>query len=101
MTMISTESSHAPAWWTNRLARTASIRPVACEATPFVWQNRLYRVESYPRYFDFPGVRPDYRFFEDEIRVRDVASGQVVSVPQREPVGCQRPRAGRIRRTAD
>ena len=79
--MISTESSHAPARWTNRLARTASIGPVACEVTPFVWQNRLYRVENYPRYFDFPGARPDYRFLEDEIRVRDVASGQIVSVP--------------------
>ncbi len=69
--------------WTNRLRRTASIGPVACEVTPLVWEGRLYRVENYPRYFDFPGAAPDFRFHEDEIRVRDVQSDSVVSVPLR------------------
>lgn len=81
--MTSNDTAPSLARWANRLVRMASIGPVACEVTPFVWQGRLYRVENYPRYFDFPGAQPYYRFHEDEIRIRDVASGAIISVPLR------------------
>jgi alpha-L-fucosidase len=67
--------------WTNRLRRTVSLGPIAGEVTPFVWNERLYRVENYPRYLDFPVDDPTYRFHEDEIRIRDVETNTIVSVP--------------------
>ena len=69
--------------WTNRLKRTLSLGPISGEVTPFVWNDRLYRVENHPRYFDFPVADPTYRFNEDEVRIRDVETGAIVSVPLR------------------
>ena len=70
--------------WQNPLKRTSSLGPVAGEVTPFVFEDRLYRVENYPRYLDFPEQKdPTFRFHEDEVRVRDVESNAVLSVPFR------------------
>jgi alpha-L-fucosidase len=70
--------------WLNPLKRTCSLGPVAGEVTPFVFKDRLYRVENYPRYLDFPDQKdPTYLFHEDEVRIRDVESGAVASVPMR------------------
>ncbi|NLB55451.1 MAG: hypothetical protein GX811_06755 [Lentisphaerae bacterium] len=51
------------------------------EVTPFVFNNRLYRLENFVRSVDFPGEKPDYRFFEDGFRIRDVEKNRIVSVP--------------------
>ena len=70
--------------WENRLRKTSVIGPrIAGEATPFVFRDRLYRLENHPRYFDFPGRPPQYRSEEDEIRIRDVEADRIVSVPLR------------------
>ena len=69
--------------WTNRLKRVASFGPVAFEITPFVLNDRLYRLENYPRYLDFQVSDPSYRFHEDEIRIRDVETGAIISAPLR------------------
>jgi len=69
--------------WTNRLKRTVSLGPITHEVTPFVWNDRLYRVENCPRFLDFQVEDPTYRFHEDEIRIRDVEIDTIVSVPLR------------------
>jgi alpha-L-fucosidase len=51
------------------------------ETTPFVFGNRLYRVENWQKYFDLPGSAPGERFMEDQVRIWDIDSNQVVSVP--------------------
>lgn len=70
--------------WKCRLYKTAVIGPnIAGEVTPFVLNNRLYRVENHPRQFDFPDQKPTYRFSEDEIRIRDVEVDRIINVPLR------------------
>jgi len=71
--------------WQCGLRRTAVIGPrIAAEATPFVLGNRLYRVENHPRSYDFPEKEPQYLYHEDEIRIRDVATNRLISVPLRD-----------------
>lgn len=53
---------------------------LSVETVPFVFQGRLYRLENVPKAKEFPHEIPQYRFHEDEIRVRDVAENRVVSV---------------------
>ena len=53
--------------WTNRLKRTRSFGPITHELTPFVLNDRLYRVENHPRFLDFQTDDPTFRFHEDEI----------------------------------
>ena len=67
--------------WVNRLKRTASIGIATHEVTPFVFNDRLYRVENHPRFLHFPTDDPTYRFHEDEVRIRDVESDEIISVP--------------------
>lgn len=69
--------------WTNRLKRTRSFGPITHELTPFVLNDRLYRVENHPRYLDFQTDDPAFRFHEDEIRIRDVETGDILSAPLR------------------
>lgn len=69
--------------WTNRLRRAGSFGPVAHEITPFVLKGSLYRVENHPRFLDFQVKDPTYRFHEDEIRIRDVETNAIVSIPLR------------------
>jgi len=72
------------ATWKCRLHKTAVIGPrIAGETTPFVLNDRLYRVENHTRQFDFPDKDTDYRFLEDEIRIRDVEADRIISIPLR------------------
>lgn len=78
-----TDTSSAP--WKNRLIKTTVIGPrIAAEPTPFVLNNRLYVLENHPRAFDFPEREPQYRYHEDEIRVRDADTDKIVCVPLRD-----------------
>jgi alpha-L-fucosidase len=69
--------------WVNQLKRTNSIGTPTHEVTPFVLNDRLYRVENHPRFLDFSVEDPTYRFHEDEIRIRDVETNEILSVPLR------------------
>lgn len=60
------------------------LGPVAGEVTPFVFNDRLYRVENHPRYLDFKEQKdPTYLFHEDEVRIRDVEYDGIISIPLR------------------
>ncbi|MHB9106941.1 MAG: glycoside hydrolase family protein [Armatimonadota bacterium] len=72
-------AQHAP--WQNRLIRKVIFSDsLSVETTPFVLRNRLYRLENVPKSKEFPFEIPQYRFHEDEIRVRDVEEDRIVSV---------------------
>ncbi|WP_262245151.1 alpha-L-fucosidase [Parapedobacter soli] len=51
------------------------------EVSPFVFDDRLYLLENNQRFWDLPDGKPGDNFHEDEVRIRDVASGELVSVP--------------------
>ncbi|MFA6717194.1 MAG: hypothetical protein WCS27_17580 [Victivallaceae bacterium] len=70
--------------WKSRLVKTAVLGPrIACETTPFVLNDRLYRLENHPRAFDFPLESPTFKPDEDEIRIREVESDRIISTPLR------------------
>jgi alpha-L-fucosidase len=50
------------------------------EVTPFVFKDRLYRLENNQKFWDVEGASPGARFHEDEVRIRDVQTDEVVSV---------------------
>lgn len=67
--------------WQHPLAGRALIAGGCAEMTPFVFRDRLYRLENFARYHDFPGAAPGYRCHEDGFRIRDVESDRIVSIP--------------------
>ncbi len=67
--------------WASPLAKKGTITREMGETTPFVFGDRLFRIENWQKYFDIPGSNPGDRFMEDEVRVRDVAADGIVGVP--------------------
>lgn len=67
--------------WKNPLVKKGTLCREMAETTPFVFNNRLYRVENWQKYFDIPGSEPGDRFMEDEVRIRDMETDQIISVP--------------------
>lgn len=51
------------------------------EVTPFVFRDRFYRLENFTCSSNFPGEKPQYRFFEDGFRIRDMAADRIISIP--------------------
>ena len=67
--------------WQSRLVKKAVIgNSIASETVPFMLHGRLYRLENVPKSMEFPRKGPQYRFHEDQIRVRDVEKNRIVSV---------------------
>lgn len=50
------------------------------EVTPFVFEGRLYRLENEQKFWSLDGAAPGARFHEDQVRIRDVKTDEVVSV---------------------
>jgi len=67
--------------WQNPLQECTLVAGVRSEVTPFVFRDRLYRLENFVRFHDFPGTTPEYRFHEDGFRIRDVAGDRIISIP--------------------
>ncbi|GAB3276792.1 hypothetical protein GCM10027347_50500 [Larkinella harenae] len=67
--------------WTNPIVKQGRIGSPLVETSPFVFQDQLYLLENNQRFWDVKGAKPGDYFHEDEVRIRDLQSGQVVSVP--------------------
>lgn len=68
--------------WTHPLDnRKVVSKRYGGEATPFVFKNKLYRLENFMRSKDFPEEIPQYRFHEDGFRILDVEADRIISVP--------------------
>lgn len=67
--------------WTHPLQSRSTVSQEMGETTPFVFKNRLYRIENWQKFIELPGSDPGERFMEDQVRIWDVESKQVVSIP--------------------
>lgn len=65
--------------WENPLVKVSRKAGPMGEVTPFVFNNKLYRVENWPKYFDIPGASPQTRFMEDCLRIYDLEKDRIVS----------------------
>ncbi|MBX2921541.1 MAG: alpha-L-fucosidase [Chitinophagaceae bacterium] len=66
--------------WKNPIAKQGRLGSPLVESSPFVFNDRLYLMESNQRFWDVKGAKPGDHFHEDEIRIRDVETGKLVSV---------------------
>lgn len=67
--------------WLNPIIKQGRIGSPLVETSPFVFQDQLYVLENNQRFWDVKGAKPGDHFHEDEVRIREVASGKLVSVP--------------------
>ncbi len=67
--------------WIHPIKGQTLVDGVRSEITPFVFRDRLYRLENIARYLDFPGKPHGYRIQEDGFRIRDVAADRIISIP--------------------
>lgn len=67
--------------WIHPLARRNMVSLEMGETTPFVFGDRLYRLENWQKYLEVPELKPGDKFMEDQVRIWDVESDRVVSAP--------------------
>jgi alpha-L-fucosidase len=65
--------------WRNPLTKLGRLGSPLVEVTPFVFKDRLYCLENNQKFWDIGG-KPGDRYREDEVRVRDVATNEIVSI---------------------
>lgn len=66
--------------WTNPIVKVERLGSPLVETSPFVFDDHLYLLENNQRFWDVPGAKPGDFFHDDEVRIRDLASGEIVSV---------------------
>jgi alpha-L-fucosidase len=75
-------ASTRPARWTNPIEKKGYLNSPLVEVTPFVFNNRLYRLESWQKYWEVPGLPPPgTRAEEDTVRMFDVEAERIISTP--------------------
>ncbi len=67
--------------WTNPLVYKGKLDSPLVEVTPFVFNDRLYRLENWQKQWEFPGSDDGSLFTQDEVRIRDLEDDRVVSIP--------------------
>ena len=67
--------------WENPIIKKGRLGSPLVETSPFVFNEKLYLLESNQRFWEIPGAKPGDFFHEDEIRIKDLENGQIVSVP--------------------
>ncbi|NHE58423.1 alpha-L-fucosidase [Cyclobacterium plantarum] len=67
--------------WQNPIQKQGRLGSPMVETSPFVFKDKLYLLENNQRFWDIPGAKPGDHFQEDEVRIRDLATNQIVSVP--------------------
>lgn len=65
----------------NPIKKQGRLNSPLVETSPFVFQNKLYLLENNQYFWDVEGAKPGDYFHEDEIRIRDLESGKLISVP--------------------
>lgn len=67
--------------WINPIQKQERLGSPLVETSPFVFNGKLMLLENNQRFWDLPGTKPGDYFHEDEVRIRDVASNKIISVP--------------------
>lgn len=66
--------------WNNPIQKEDPSGIPLVEISPFVFKDRLYLLENYQRFWDFPDEEIGTLFHEDEVRIRDIQTDKIVSV---------------------
>ena len=67
--------------WENPIQKQGRLGSPLVETSPFVFNDKLYLLENNQRFWDVSGAKPGDYFHEDEVRIRDIASDKIISVP--------------------
>ncbi len=68
--------------WENKLVKTQRLNSPLVEVTPFVFKNRLYRLENWQKLWDLPLEKRSTRHYQaDEVRIRDIEEDKIISIP--------------------
>ncbi|GAP70858.1 alpha-L-fucosidase [Bacteroidales bacterium 6E] len=67
--------------WVNPIVKQGRLGSPLVETSPFVFKDRLYILENNQRFWELPRGKPGDNFNEDEIRIRDIESSKVISIP--------------------
>lgn len=67
--------------WRNPIRKTAYLNSPLAEATPFVFNERLYVLENWQAFFDVPGAQPGTHNGDDVVRIRDAETKKIVATP--------------------
>ncbi len=70
----------AQSHWNNPIQKEETLGIPLVETSPFVFKDRLYLLENHQRFWDFPGEKMGTIFHKDEVRIRDLKTGKIVSV---------------------
>ena len=77
---MTNHTTTVPGGWEHPLPRRRTVSSEMGETTPFIFGDRLYRIENFQKYLDLPGSVPGDRFMEDQVRIWDVEKKKVLSV---------------------
>ena len=67
--------------WENPILKQGYLGSPLVETSPFVFNKRLYLLENNQHFWDVQGAKPGDYFHEDEVRIRDIATDKIISVP--------------------
>lgn len=67
--------------WSHPLVYKGKLNSPLVEVTPFVFKERLYRLENWQKQWEHPESPDGSRIREDEVRIRDVERDAIVSTP--------------------
>src|SRR4051812_35793556 len=68
--------------WRNPIVKRGYFGSPLVETTPLVFKDKLYRLESWQRYWDLPGLPPpNTQAEQDAVRVFDVDARRVIATP--------------------
>ncbi len=67
--------------WKCPIEKEGRLGSPLVETSPFVFHDNLYLLENNQKFWDVPGAQPGDYFVEDEVRIRDLSSGDIISVP--------------------
>jgi alpha-L-fucosidase len=67
--------------WTHPLENWVKLESPLVEVTPFVFEDKLYLMESWQKQWENPEAEDGSHFTRDEVRIRDMAADRIVSTP--------------------
>ena len=79
--IVSKADDAAGATWKHPLVKATKLDSPLVEVTPFVFKDRLYRLDNWQKQWETPDSSDGVRFQEDEVRIRDLQTDRIVSIP--------------------
>ena len=69
--------------WTNKLVKKGKLDSPVVEATPFVFNDKLYCLDNWRKKFNHECdiINGGNRCLSDEVHIRDVDSNEIISIP--------------------